>query len=96
MIQQSLEQLLIVSKPDKKAGKGAQAEGTSRTEHRHTQHSRWRWSPKAIHSFSPRKQASGEAGRGRLWQTGFMAHQGTPARPFPRRSWWLALRRTYL
>lgn len=36
MIQQSWEQLLIVSKPDKKAGKGAQAEGTSRTEHRDT------------------------------------------------------------
>lgn len=36
MIQPSLEQLLIVSKPDKKAGKGAQAEGTARTEQRHS------------------------------------------------------------
>lgn len=61
MIQQSLEQLLTVSKPDKKAGKGAQREphGLSTD----TQCSQWRWSPKAIHSFSLRKKENGKGGR---------------------------------
>ena len=62
MIQRILKQLLTVSKPDKKAGKGAQREphGLSTD----TQHSQWRALKSFIHF--PRKKENGKRGWGQV------------------------------